>query len=320
MKLLKMKLMVAVAAAGILSLFLTACAREASSKGAGANNGSTSSGVGAAPNYRQGSQGQKAVFYFSGIPDQDTSRWAQRYKTMADYLTKKLGVEVKGVPSVDYAAVVTGFAKGDIHLGYFGGLTGVQARLAVPDSEAIAQRPEDEKFHSVFIAQSSLPAKDLQGLKGLTFTFGSESSTSGSLMPRYFLLQAGINPEKDFKGKSNFSGSHDATWKLVETGAFQSGALSEEVWDRAVREKTVDLTKVKEVYRTPAYYDYHWTIRGDVDKTFGPGFNERVKQALLTLDDPKVLELFATTQFIPTKNENYQSILQVAKEVGVIKP
>ena len=263
-------------------------------------------------------EGQE-TFYFSGIPDQDTARWAQRYQTVADYLSEELDVPVEGVPSVDYAAVVVGFQRGDIHMAWFGGLTGVQARLAAPGSQAIAQRPEDEQFHSVFIVNAGSAVETLEDLKGLTFAFGSESSTSGYLMPHHFLVEAGVDPEGDFNGLPNFSGSHDTTWKLVETGAYQAGALNEEVWERAVREGEVNLDKVREFYRTPPYYDYNWTVRGDLDDTFGDGFTEKVKEALLSLDDPEVLDLFTTDSFIETTNENYGAIESIARRVGIIR-
>ena len=262
---------------------------------------------------------KQETLFFSGIPDQDTARWAQRYQTVADFLTNDLGVTVKGVPSVDYAAVVVGFQRGDIQMAWFGGLTGVQARLAVPGSQAIAQRPEDEQFHSVFIVNERSPMETLEELKGLTFTFGSESSTSGHLMPRHFLLEAGVDPETDFNGLPNFSVSHDTTWKLVESGAYQAGVLSEEVWDRVVGDGEADMTKVMEIYRTPAYYDYNWTVRGDLDETFGGGFTEKVKAALLSLDDPEMLDLFSTDSFIETNNENYEAIESVARQVGIIQ-
>ena len=166
-----------------------------------------------------GSSGK--TLYISAIPDQNASTLARRFDSFSEYLGQQLGVNVKYVRSVDYAASVTGFKNGDIHLGWFGGLTGVQARLAVPGSQAIAQRPRDEKFHSKFIVRADLGVDELPGLKGLTFTFGSESSTSGHLMPRYFLVQAGIDPDRDFKGKPGFSGSHDKTWKLVESGTIR---------------------------------------------------------------------------------------------------
>lgn len=261
------------------------------------------------------------VFYISGIPDQETAYLARRFGSVADYLTNRLGVQVKYQPSVDYAAVVAGFKRGDIHMGWYGGLTGVQARLAVPDSEAIAQRGRDAAFHSVFIVQAGLDVKELKDLKSLTLTFGSESSTSGHLMPRYFLVQAGIDPDKDLNGKPNFSGSHDTTWKLVESGAYQAGALNEDVWERAVRDSAVNLSKVRVFYKTPPYFDYHWVIRGDVDKTFEAGFKEKVKEALMSLGprQKKVLDLFSTDRFIETSNENYKALEQVARQLGIVQ-
>ncbi|MFQ5873756.1 MAG: putative selenate ABC transporter substrate-binding protein, partial [Dehalococcoidia bacterium] len=236
-------------------------------------------------------------------------------------ISDKLGVEVRYIPSVDYAAVVTAFKRGDIQLGWFGGLTGVQARLAVPDSEAIAQRLRDAEFHSKFIVQAGLPVNTLEDLKGLTFTFGSESSTSGHLMPRHFLQQAEIDPERDFPGGPNYSGSHDKTWKLVESGAFQAGALNEAVWERAVNEGKVDLSKVRVFYTTPAYFDYNWTIRGDVDEEFGEGFKDKVRETLLSMnsEDAEILELFSTDRFIGTTNDNYRSILGVAQQLDIVR-
>lgn len=261
------------------------------------------------------------TLYFGGIPDQDVARLSRRYGEFADYLSQELGVKVKYIPSVDYAAVVTGFMGGDIQLGWFGGLTGVQARLAVPDSQAIAQRPRDQEFHSKFIVQAGLDVDSLEDLKGLSFTFGSESSTSGHLMPRHFLVQAGIDPEKDFRGGPNYSGSHDKTWQLVESGSFQAGALNEAVWERAISDGKVDPSKVKEFYTTPAYYDYNWTIRGDLDQEFGEGFADRVRQVLLGMgeDQNGLLELFSTDQFVETNNDNYQAIQQVAEQLGIVR-
>ena len=223
------------------------------------------------------------TLYVGGIPDQDTALLVRRFGSLANYLGERLGVEVEYVPSVDYAAVVTGFKNGDIHLAWYGGLTGVQARNAVPGARAIAQRPRDERFLSVFIVGSGVDAASLADLQGLTFTFGSESSTSGHLMPRHFLLRAGVDPDADFRGLPNFSGSHDKTWKLVESGAYQAGALNEAVWSRAVDEGRVDVGKVRLLQTTEPYYDYNWTVRPDFDDTFGIGFTDRLRETLLSM-------------------------------------
>lgn len=260
------------------------------------------------------------VFKIGAIPDQNTSKLNKRFDELAAYLGEKTGLQVEYVPSVDYSALVTGFERGEVQLAWFGGLTGVQARNAVPNAQAIAQRPLDEKFQSVIIAQNDLDVSTLEDLKGLSFTFGSESSTSGHLMPRFYIMEAGIDPEVDFNGKPNFSGSHDTTWKLVEAGTYQAGALNIAVWESAVKDGLVDLDKVKLVYTTPEYYDYNWTIN-DVDSVYGEGTTEKIKAALLSFgeDKPEIMELFSDEKFIETNNDNYSAIETVAKSLGIIK-
>jgi phosphonate transport system substrate-binding protein len=254
-------------------------------------------------------------FKIGMIPDQNTADLARGMDSVAEYLSKETGLKVEYVPTVDYAALVTAFERGEIQLAWFGGLTGVQARNLVPEAEAIAQRPIDEKFKSVFIAQKSLNLKSLADLKGKTFTFGSESSTSGNLMPRYFLMEEGISPEKDFDGLPNYSGSHDKTYKLVESGTFQAGALNISVWEAAVAAGQVDTSKVDVFYTTPEYYDYNWTIN-KVDKET----KDKVKKVLLNMSgDQEIFKLLNTDKFIETKNQNYKAIEDVAKELKIIK-
>ena len=261
------------------------------------------------------------VLYIGGIPDQEAATLNRRFGLVTDYLGEELGVKVEYVPSVNYAALVTAFEKGDVHLAWFGALTGVQARAVAPGAMAIAQRPRDTGFHSVFVSQSEPDTEGLEGLKGKTFTFGSESSTSGHLMPRYSLLQAGIDPEEDFQGAPGFSGSHDKTWKLVEGGTFQAGALSESVWEKAVAENRVDTSKVRVIYTTPAYYNYNWSIRGDLDETFGDRFTGRVQAALLAMDSEQkeILDMFQTDSFIESSNDNYRDIEEVARSLDIIR-
>lgn len=261
------------------------------------------------------------VFKIGAIPDQNAADLQKGMDGVAKYISEKTGLKVEFVPSVDYAALVTGFQRGEIHMAWFGGLTSVQARNLVPDAESIVQRPRDAEFQSVFITQADSGIKSLEDLKGKSFTFGSESSTSGHLMPRYFLSEAGIDPNKEFNGKPNFSGSHDTTYKLVESGSFQAGALNISVWEAAVKEGKVDTNKVKVFYTTPDYYDYNWTINSNVEDVFGKGTKDKVKDALLSFngEQQEIVDLFQTDKFIETNNKNYGKIEQVAKELKIIK-
>lgn len=291
----------------VLILALTACGGNSGNKET-ENNQETAKST------------EKPVLKIGAIPDQNASDLNRSFSAMAKYLSEETGLDVEYVPSVDYAALITAFQRGEILLGWFGGLTGVQVRNVVPEAEAIVQRPRDAEFHSVFIAQKDLPVNSLKDLKGKNFTFGSESSTSGHLMPRFFMDEAGINPDKDLDGMPNYSGSHDKTYKLVESGAYQTGALNEAVWEEAVKEGKVDVNKVKVFYTTPPYYDYHWVV-GNVDEVYGAGTKEKLKQALLSMgpEQKDILDLFATDKFIETKNENYAAIEKVAKQLGIIK-
>lgn len=261
------------------------------------------------------------TFKISAIPDYNAAEMTRSFDSFAGYLSNETGLKVEYVPVTDYAAVVTAFRRGEIDLVWFGGLTGVQARARVPGSEAIAQRPQDEKFQSVFIKQAGLDnVKDIKDVKGHALAFGSESSTSGHLMPRFFLTQAGIDADNALNGAPVYSGSHDKTYALVEAGSVQIGAVNKQYWDKMVKEGKVKTDKVAHFYTTPEYYDYNWTINL-VDEKFGAGTKEKVKAALLKADSnsSEIMKLLSAEKFIPTKNKNYQSIEDVAKGLGLIK-
>lgn len=263
------------------------------------------------------------------IPDQDPEKLQRLYGQLTDYLEAQLGVPVEYKPVTDYAAAVTAFKVGDLDLVWFGGLTGVQARSQVPGAKAIAQRDIDAQFQSVFIANTDSDigniklTEDFQQLRGQTFTFGSESSTSGRLMPQYFLKQANIGLE-DFKGEVGFSGSHDKTIKLVEAGTYDVGALNAQVWESRVEAGEVDRDRVEVIWRSPPYYDYHWVLHPDTSDRYGEDFTQKVQQAFLNLDPSnpehqEILSLFGANQFITTENSNYRTIEEIGREIGKIK-
>ncbi len=264
------------------------------------------------------------VFFIGGIPDQDVSVLEERFEKLAQYLSDETGVEVRYVPSVAYSAVVTAFRGGDIQLAWYGGLTGVQARLAVPGAQAIAQREADERFRTVFVARPGSGITSLGDLRGKSVSFGSPSSTSGHLMPRHFLAEAGVDPDEDFS-VLNYSGSHDKTWKLVESGAYDAGALNAVVWETRVAQGAIDTSKVDVFYTTPPYADYHWLVRPDLDDRYGEGVTEKMRQALLALDageggrQQAIMDAFQADRFIPTANEKYEAIEEIARQLGIIE-
>ena len=264
----------------------------------------------------------------SAIPDQDPELLNRLYPAVAERFARATDLKVEYKAVTDYTAVVRAFEIGDIHLAWMGGLTGVQARDRVKGATAIAQRDIDADFHSLFIANKASglePFDDAEGLRSLaghTFTFGSETSTSGRLMPQYFMQQGGFD-QADFKGKPGFSGSHDATIEAVASGSFEVGALNEQVWAATKEAGEVDLDEVVVLWRTPGYADYHWLARPDLDDTFGAGTQKAITDMLLAFDaatpeDAEILELFGAESFIATKDSNYDVIEKVARDQGLL--
>jgi phosphonate transport system substrate-binding protein len=257
----------------------------------------------------------------SAIPDENPTELMRIYTPFAEYLQREIGIPVQFTPVVDYAATVEGMAANKLDLVWFGGLTHVQARIRTGNTAyAIAMREEDLRFKSVFITNPQAKITSLEELKGKTFAFGSAGSTSGHTMPRYFLLKAGIVPERDFS-KFSFSGAHDATALWVQAGRVDAGALNMSVWEKLVETKKVDTSQVFVFWTTPPYVDYNWTVRGDLDK----GLVDKIKRAFLKLErsnpeHAKLLDLHRATRYVAVESEDiFQPIEEAARQGGLIK-
>ncbi|ANY89288.1 MULTISPECIES: putative selenate ABC transporter substrate-binding protein [Pseudomonas] len=255
----------------------------------------------------------------SAIPDEAPTELLRKFKPLGEYLSKQLGMDVKFVPVADYPAVVESLASNRLDMAWLGGFTFVQVHLKDPTATPLVQREQDAQFTSKFITANP-GVKSLADLKGKSFAFGSISSTSGSLMPRYFMLKEdNIKPESYFS-RVAYSGAHDATVAWVQAGKVDGGVLNASVWQKLVDAGKVDTNKVKVFATTPTYYDYNWTVRGNMD----PALKEKIKAAFLALDpaNPEhkaILDLQAASRFIETKPENYVGTEQAAREAGLLK-
>lgn len=264
------------------------------------------------------------VLKFSAIPDQDKTELKEKFDALARYLSKKLDVKVEYVPSADYQASVEAFATGDIQLAWFGGLTGVQARHEVKGAQAIAQGKSDPTFKSYFIVHkdTGIEKSDTfpKEIGKLSFTFGSESSTSGRLMPEYYIRkETGQSPTEFFGKQPGFSGSHDNTVQQVKAGEVQAGAVNYKVYDKRVAEGKTDPNVCKVVWETPEYADYNFTAHPVLEQMFGDGFTKKLQKTLIEIDDPELLSAFPREALIEAKNDDFQGIAVVAKELGFLR-
>lgn len=263
---------------------------------------------------------EELIVRVTGIPDENPTKLARKYQPMIDFLQKELGAEVTYVPVTDYGAAVSALAADKVDFAWLGGFTYVQARVwagALP----VVMRDIDREFKSVFIAHKDAGIAKVEDFRGKSFAFGSKSSTSGHLMPRHFMLnQLQIDPEKDLAGKPIYSGAHDATVKMVESGKVQGGAVNIEVWERMVEAGKVDTAKVEVVWTTPEYVDYVWAARKGLDSVL----TEKFKHAFLKLSpsvpaQKAVLDLQGAQMFVEAVPADFDSIEQVARATGLLK-
>ncbi|MFD0669242.1 putative selenate ABC transporter substrate-binding protein [Ramlibacter sp. MAHUQ-53] len=262
---------------------------------------------------------QARTFRITAIPDESPTELARKAAPLVKYLEQRLGMKVEYTPVTDYAAAVEALANQQVDMAWYGGFTFVQALhrsggKVVP----LVQREEDEKFRSVFITTDDR-IKALADLKGKTLSFGSQSSTSGHLMPRSFLLAGGVDPEKDLK-RVAYSGAHDATVAAVASGKVDAGALNISVWEKLVADKKVAPAKVRVFHTTPPYYDYNWTVHADMPAAQ----REKLARAFLDLsratpEGRDILELQRATKFVATRAENYKGIEAAARNAGLLK-
>ena len=262
----------------------------------------------------------QTVLRVTTIPEEAATEQTRKFGPLTKYLERTVGMKVDFLPVNDYPAAVEALVNKQVELVWFGGFTYVQAQIRsggkiIP----IAQREEDTSFRSVFITQTNSGIKRLTDLKGKQVSFGSQSSTSGHLMPRSFLLEAGIDPDKDFK-RVAYSGAHDATIAAVVNGRVDAAALDITVWRKFVSENKVDTTKVDVFYTTPPYFNYNWSVHADMPAPL----REKITAALLNLnmnnpEGKEILTLNRATKYIPTKPENYKGLENAGRSAGLIR-
>jgi phosphonate transport system substrate-binding protein len=268
------------------------------------------------------------TLYISAIPDEKVTDQIAKFGKLSEHLSGKLGVDVKFVSSTDYTDSITKFTNGEVHLVWFGGLSGVQARMAVPGAQAIAQGKADPKYKSYFIANKATglkPSEDFPAaIKDVTFTFGSPGSTSGRLMPTYFIMQnnGGVEPDNWFAQKPGYqmSGGHVATANAVADGTYQTGALNYKTYDSLVESDPKIAENTVKIWTTPFYADYNFTIHPEVNTIFGDGFIEKVQAALISVPaGSDAIKAINRDSVIAAKNADFDGIKDTAVKMGLIE-
>jgi phosphonate transport system substrate-binding protein len=232
-------------------------------------------------------------------------------------LARAAGMPVTLTVPVNYAAVVEALVHETVDLAYLGGFTYVQS-VARAGVEPLVQRERDRAFHSVIIANAATGIRGLPDLKAHRFAFGDINSTSGHLMPAYFMRQAGIRSE--VLTNAIYSGGHDATALAVANGTVDAGALDETILERLLESGAIARDRITLLYKTPPFFDYVWVTR----KGLSPTIREAIGRSFLELertrpDDARVLDLLGATKYLAARDGDYDTLRQAARAQGLFK-
>jgi phosphonate transport system substrate-binding protein len=253
----------------------------------------------------------------SMIPTTDPSKATREMQPLVDYLGKQTGAKVEMTIPTNYAAVVEALVNDQVDVAHLGGFTYVQSsrRAGV---KPLVQRDRDREFHSKFVTQPGSSIQSLADLKGHSFAFGDVNSTSGHLMPEYFLRQASVDPS--VIAKAIYTGGHDATLLAVANGKVDAGALDEAVFQRLTTTGKVDPAKVRVFWTTPAFFDYVWVARKGLD----PKLSGAVASAFLALNDAdaqqkQILDALSAKKYLPADDASYDELRQAAEQAGLLR-
>ena len=265
----------------------------------------------------RGSGGRPNVLRLAMIPSTDPGKIVRDSQPLVKYLEKETSSRIELVVPTNYAAVVEAIANERVDIAYLGGFTFVQAsrRAGVLP---LVQRERDQNFHSVFITQPRSGINTLTDLKGHSFAFGDVNSTSGHLMPAYYMRAA--NVDQGLLAKALYTGGHDATALAVANGKVDAGAMDELVFGNMMKSGKITPEQVRVFYTTPAFFDYVWAARKGLD----PKLSDSFADALLKLDasNPEhkaLLDLLNANKYLRADDSSYDKLRQAARVEGLLK-
>ena len=252
------------------------------------------------------------------LPDESREKLIERYTPLFEYLAVETGIPYELIIPENYDELLELFHAKKIDFAYFGGFTFVKAHIfdnAVP----LVMRDVDTRFTSYFLVKGAHPAQNISDFKGKRFSFGSRLSTSGHLMPRYFLKELGIIPEVFFSD-TRYSGKHDLTAYWVRDGIVDLGAVNHAVVNKMYKDGRLSEKDVRILWETPPYPDYVWALRPLNNKAL----RIKLRDAFLNLskinkEHAKILEGVDADSFLPAGINDFSKLKKIINELQLLE-
>ncbi len=246
------------------------------------------------------------------IPFTNSSSMVQKHNKFLEYLTKKLGVKQTRLQTAsDYTGIMNLLVKGEIDIAWLATMSSVEARNN-PEIQLLVKpiRFGTTSYRGIIIARQDGGIRSLKDLKDKKFAWVEKESASGYIFPKSLLLEAGLNPEKDF-AEATFLNKHDAVVLNVLLGKYDAGACYDDarntLRDKSKMDELTILATTQDISNEPIV----------VRKSLPPDLIEKIKQALLDLNNKtpegkEILEELTDVQgFVPVDDKDYDYIEKV---------
>ncbi|MGC2064414.1 MAG: phosphate/phosphite/phosphonate ABC transporter substrate-binding protein [Thermodesulfovibrionales bacterium] len=253
------------------------------------------------------------------IPEMNVFKQQERFRPLAEYLTKKTGIKVNLTILSRYGNIIERFTAEKMDGAFFGSFTGALA-IEKLGAEPVA-RPVDldgsSTYHGYLFVRKDSGIKGAAGMRGKKMAFVERATTAGYIFPVAYLRQHGVREYRTFFKEFYFTGSHDASIYAVLDRKADVGAAKHSIYDRVRKtDPRVDkeLVILSESAKVPSN---GLCVRKGLDK----GIQQNLRNALLNIDkDPEgkqVLEKFGALKFIETTREDYRIVSKLAQEAGI---
>ncbi|NWL35101.1 phosphate/phosphite/phosphonate ABC transporter substrate-binding protein [Paenarthrobacter nitroguajacolicus] len=252
-------------------------------------------------------------------PYEDPAKLKPAYDVLAAALSKKLECPVSVQVVEDYAAEVLAMRNGKLDLGQFGPLGYVFAD-AKAGAEPLVSFGTAEKELSTYTAgiwvPKDSPIQAIGDLRGKSLALGSVGSTSGDVLPRFGLREAGI---ADADIKMDYTGGHPEALLALTNGKVDAAQINSQTLATAIAAGTFTADNFRQVWTSNPIPNDPITVRGDAD----PAFKAAVKDAFLSLDPADVakvgefLDVTPPGPLLEVTKDNYKPLFELAETMGL---
>ncbi|MEO0825861.1 MAG: phosphonate ABC transporter substrate-binding protein [Cyanobacteria bacterium J06639_16] len=243
-------------------------------------------------------------------------------------MSEAVGRPVVGFYATDYAGVIEGMGAGKVQVAWYGGKSYIEAAER-SSAEAFAQTvaldgTKGYYSHLITNVENSIAGEvDLDAGDGdqyivenasdLTFAFNDPNSTSGFLVPSYYIFaQQGANPEQIFS-ELVFAGSHEATALAVSENQVDVATNNSENLDRLKETAPEALEKIQIIWTSPVIPSDPLAYRSDLPECL----KTSIQEFFFNYDNEEILTGLQWTGLDPATDEDWNTIreLQIAKDI-----